>query len=279
MRADPPGVAASFGGYASVPGAAAALSLGVPLVIHEQNVIPGLANRLLAPWARILAVSFAHTLDGRRSWKKKGVVTGNPLLMPVSEGGSGEAREYFGLEEARMTLAVVGGSQGAASLNRAVLQALAAWKQRRDLQIVHSVGRDKYEEFAAEVAKVEIGGLLYRPLEFVERMDLLYRAADLMVCRAGATTVAELAAAGCPAVLVPYPHATAAHQDANAGVLEKAGAAVVVEDGSLNGRLLEELVDSLMADAGRLREMGEAARAMGRPGAASILAELLLSQA
>ncbi len=279
MKKDPPDVAAAFGGYASVPGAAAALSLGVPLAVHEQNVIPGLANRILAPRASVLAVSFGQTLERCRAWSGKAVVTGNPLLRRPEAVSREEARRFFGLETARKTLAVVGGSQGAASLNRAVLEALPAWRERSDMQLIHCVGRGKYQEFEAEAAKVSSGTFIYRAMEFVERMDLLYRAADLMVCRAGASTVAELAAAGCAAVLVPYPYATAAHQDANAGVLAHEGAAVVVEDRDLDGLRLKEEADRLLGDEETLRYMREAALRVGRPDAAARFAELVLSLA
>ncbi len=279
MKCDPPAVAAAFGGYASVPGAAAALSLRVPLVLHEQNVIPGMANRLLAPAARTLAVAFAGTLERFPGWKRKAVVTGNPLLRRAQEGSQIEALQAFGLEAGRKTLAVVGGSQGAGSLNRAVLEALPAWSGRGDLQLVHAVGKDKYQEFMEQAAKVDSGGLIYRPVEFIERMDLLYLVADLVVCRAGASTIAELAAAACASILVPYPYATAAHQDANADVLASEGAAVVVEDRQLDGQRLIKEVDTLLQDAERLRDMREAARRIGKPDAAARLAELVLSQA
>ncbi|MDD3717220.1 MAG: undecaprenyldiphospho-muramoylpentapeptide beta-N-acetylglucosaminyltransferase [Actinomycetota bacterium] len=279
MRKDTPAVAAAFGGYASVPGALAALSLRVPLVIHEQNVIPGLANRLLAPAASALAVSFDQTLARCPRWGRKAVVTGNPLLRRPRQGTLREARESFGLSEGRKTLAVVGGSQGAASLNRAVLEALPAWSGRSDLQLVHAVGRDKFDEFMTQAEKMERGELVYRPMRFIERMDLVYGVADLVVCRAGASTIAELAAAACPSILVPYPYATAAHQDANAAVLCEEGAALLLEDRQLSGSRLAREVDSLLADAGRLEAMREAARRVGRPDAAAALAGLVLSMA
>jgi len=279
MKGWKPRVAVAFGGYASVPGAAAALSRGVPLVIHEQNVIPGLANRLLAPFAGVVAVSFEDTMVNNPRWIRKAVITGNPLLRPPRPEGEEDPWDHFGLEKGRKTLAVVGGSQGAASLNRAVLEALSLWRERDDLQVVHSVGKDKYQEFLSQVATVDTRGMLYRPVEFIERMDLLYRAADLVVCRAGASTIAELAAAGCAAVLVPYPYATAAHQDANAGMLEKAGAAVVIKDRELDGRRLSQEVDGLFADMARLEEMRCSSRRVGRPDAAARLADLVLSHA
>jgi UDP-N-acetylglucosamine--N-acetylmuramyl-(pentapeptide) pyrophosphoryl-undecaprenol N-acetylglucosamine transferase len=279
MKNDPPRVAVGFGGYASVPGGAAALSLGIPLVIHEQNVIPGMANRLLAARASKIAVSFAGTLKKRPRWSQKAVVTGNPMLEREVAGDRDDAVDYFDLEKERKTLAVVGGSQGAASLNRALLEALPEWRNRSDLQIIHSVGRDKYQEFMAQAAKVDTGSMLYRPLEFIERMDLLYGVADLAVCRAGASTVAELAVAGCAAILVPYPYATAAHQDANAEVLAEEGAAVVIGDSELNGSRLAGEVDRLLAEKSRLERMRDAARRVGREDAAADLAELVLSQA
>src|SRR4030042_5589441 len=243
MKSWLPKVAVGFGGYASVPGAAAALSLGVPLVIHEQNVIPGMANRLLAPGAKIVAVSFEETRECHPRWRKKAVVTGNPLITSPRPREGESPWVHFGLEEARKTLAVVGGSQGAASLNRAVLEALPLWRDREDLQVVHSVGNDKHQEFMVQVAKVDTGSTIYCPLKFIERMDLLYRVADLVVCRSGASTVTELARAGCGAILVPYPYATAAHQDANASVLEKVGAALVIGDSEVDGQGLPRGVE------------------------------------
>jgi UDP-N-acetylglucosamine--N-acetylmuramyl-(pentapeptide) pyrophosphoryl-undecaprenol N-acetylglucosamine transferase len=279
MKENKPGVAVAFGSYASVPGALAALSLRVPLVIHEQNVVPGLANRLLALGAEKLAVSFEETLRRYPRWGKKAVVTGNPLLRRPQGGEEESPWEHFDLEERRNTLAVVGGSQGAASLNRAVLEALPLWRDRDDLQVVHCVGKDKYEDFLKRAAKVDTGKLLYRPLEFVERMDLLYRAADLVVCRSGASTVSELAARGCAAILVPYPYATAAHQEANAAVLEKAGAARVIKDSELDGRRLEREVEALLRDPDRLNAMRVRSLREGKPDAARRLSELVLELA
>lgn len=278
MRSDRPLLAVAFGGYAGVPGAVAALSLGIPLIIHEQNVIPGLANRLLAPLADTVAVSFAETLERFPRWGGKTVVTGNPLRHAESPQGD-EGWRYFGLDRERRTVGVVGGSQGAASLNRAVLEAIPGWRERKDLQVVHSVGRDKYQEFEAEAAKVDTGVLLYRPMEYIERMDLLYDVADLMVCRAGASTISELGAAGCAAILVPFPHATAAHQDANAGVLERAGGGLVISDGELSGERLCAEVIRLLDNPEVLLGMGEASRSTGRPGAAEMLAEVVLARA
>ncbi|MFW6113957.1 MAG: undecaprenyldiphospho-muramoylpentapeptide beta-N-acetylglucosaminyltransferase [Actinomycetota bacterium] len=277
MKENRPDAAVAFGGYASVPGAAAARSLGIPLILHEQNVIPGMANRLLAPVAGKIAVSFQDTLEICPGWRKKAVVTGNPLWRSLDAGKQEDPWRHFGLERERKTLAVIGGSQGAASLNRAVAQALPLWRERADLQIVHSVGRGKLEEYLHEVAEDYPGGVFYRPLGFVERMDLLYQAADLVVCRAGASTISELAAAGCAAILVPYPYATASHQDANAAVLERAGVAVVIDDEEMDGERLRREVDELLDDNDRLQGMRESSRRIGRPEAAAVLSRLVIS--
>jgi UDP-N-acetylglucosamine--N-acetylmuramyl-(pentapeptide) pyrophosphoryl-undecaprenol N-acetylglucosamine transferase len=277
MRWRRPDVAVAFGSYASIPPALAALSLGIPLVIHEQNVVPGRANRLLAWAAMRCAVSFPETLSRVPSWGKKAVVTGNPLLRPPGKGDRREALVHFGLEEGRFTLGVVGGSQGARTLNRAVREAVSLWAGRDDLQLVHSVGEKDYGELAGLASRGD-GGLIYRPFTFIERMDLLYEVADLMVCRAGAGTVSELAAYGCASILVPFPHA-GGHQEDNARVLAEAGAALVCKDEEFNGRKLKDMVEELMADGPRLEEMKRRAAARGRPGAAAALADLVLQVA
>lgn len=275
-----PDVAVSFGGYASMPGSLAAVSMGIPLVIHEQNAIPGLANRALAPLARKVAVSFRPTLEGSRRWRRKAMLTGNPLLPRSREDGHDEDPwSFFGLERGRRTVAVIGGSQGAASLNRAVLESLPVWRESGDLQVVHAVGADKFDEFSSMLEGGETGTFLYRPFAYIERMDLLYAVADLVVCRAGASTIAELAAAGCPSILVPYPYATAGHQDANARVLASLGAAALVPDRELDGERLRAEVRALMEDRARLERMSEAARRAAVPDAAARLADLVMEVA
>jgi UDP-N-acetylglucosamine--N-acetylmuramyl-(pentapeptide) pyrophosphoryl-undecaprenol N-acetylglucosamine transferase len=277
MKAEPPAVVVGFGGYASVPGSVAGLCVRAPLIIQEQNVIPGLANRLLASRADAIAVAFEATLEKFPRWRKKAAVTGNPLFDYDYGDGGEDAWSYFEIERGRLTVAVLGGSQGAASINRAVLELLPLLRDRDDLQIVHSVGPDKYQELEAEAAKVDKGKLVYRPLEFIKRMDLLYECADVAVSRAGASTISELAAAGCPAILVPYPYATAGHQEANAAVLTEAGGALLVRDDDLNGITLASLLQELLAQEGRLQNMGEAAGRLGKPDATARLAEMVLA--
>jgi UDP-N-acetylglucosamine--N-acetylmuramyl-(pentapeptide) pyrophosphoryl-undecaprenol N-acetylglucosamine transferase len=173
-------------------------------------------------------------------------------------------------------VAVVGGSLGALRLNRAVLDALPAWAGRADLCVYHVVGERDWELVTAAVRDVPPPeGLDYRPVRYEDRMPLLLAAADVFVCRAGATTVSELTAVGVPAVLVPLPTAPGDHQTANARVLADGGAAVLVPDGDLDGPRLVAEVDSLLVEPERLAAMGKAAAALGQRDAADRVAALV----
>ncbi len=256
----------------------AAICLGIPTLIHEQNLVPGVANRLLARFTDHAAVSFTESTPylGHRA---RVTLTGNPLRagFVVSPDKQAAYRE-FGLDANRKTLVVLGGSQGAAALNSAVKDALPLLASRDGLQLVHGVGRDKYEEFMAGVVETP-SGLIYRPFPFIDRMDLLYAIADIAVCRAGATTIAELQSSGVPSILVPYPFATGGHQEQNALWMERAGAARMLKQPELSGLSLYEVVDGLLADAAQLRSMAKRAVQVARPDAAARLADLALEMA
>ncbi len=278
MKCSRPAVAVGFGGYASLPPMVAALWLGIPTLIHEQNVVPGVANRLLALLADRTAVSFMESAAhlGRRS---RITLTGNPLRAEFSVSvEKAAAYGHFDLEPGRQTIVVLGGSQGAAALNQAVRDALPLFDARDDLQLVHAVGKDKYDDFASGLVKPS-GGFLYRPFPFIERMDLLYAVADLAVCRAGATTLAELQASGVPSILVPYPFATGGHQEKNALWMERAGAARMVKQEELDGESLHSLVDGLLGDRAALEAIAKRALQVARPDAAARLADLAVEMA
>jgi UDP-N-acetylglucosamine--N-acetylmuramyl-(pentapeptide) pyrophosphoryl-undecaprenol N-acetylglucosamine transferase len=272
-------VVVGMGGYVSLPAGLAALRGRRPLVLHEQNAVPGLANRALAVPARAVALSFpeAARLLPRRT---RTVVTGNPvreqvLAVPAErERLSKEARAELALDEDRRTVVVSGGSLGALHVNRATVEAVGRLRDRDDLQLVILAGPAHAEAIAREVP----GGtrLLVRVLPFLDRIELAYAVADLVVCRAGATTVAEITVCGVPSLLVPYPHATGRHQEANARALQRAGAAMVVMDHALSGDLLAGRILELLADRGRLRVMGARAGAWSRPDAAAQLAQVVL---
>ena len=268
-----PAVVLAVGGYASLPCAAAAVVLRVPLVLAEQNSVPGSTNRLLGRFARAAAVPFPGT-DLPRA-----VVTGTPV-RPEAEGvdrspeGRRSARADLGLPEGRRVLGVAGGSLGARRINEAVVDLVARWAPSRPVAVHHVVGARDFPDLGG-AGKPSSSAVWYRAVEYETRMPLLLAAADLMVCRAGGSTVAELALAGVPSVLVPLPGAPGDHQTANARVLSEPGGAVLLPDAECDGRRLEQIVDGLLFDGDRLDAMARAARAAGRPGAADGVAELV----
>lgn len=271
---------ASFGGYVSFPVSWAAGRRGLPLVVHEQNAVPGLANRLASRWAAHIAVSFPGSADRFRR-RERCAVTGNPvrddMLALDLAARRTPARERFGLAPDRPTLLVFGGSQGARSLNRAVIDAHAHWGEA-DIQILHAAGRSLYGETATawERARATTTGPRVRLVDFIDDMGDAYAAADVVLCRSGATSIAELTALGLPAVLVPYPHATGDHQRHNAEALERIGAARVIADEALTGSRLVQEVLPLLTDPGHHAEVAASARSFGRPDAATNVAQLVL---
>lgn len=270
-----PRVVLVVGGYASVPCALAAAALRVPMVVHEQNAVPGLANRLAARFARASASSFDGT-DLPRA-----VTTGNPVRPEVvaidrSAEGRAAAKEALGLPADRMVVAVFGGSLGARRINEAAKGLSQAWATRADLAVYHVVGSRDWDSFGAPTQPPSAeGGLVYRAVEYEERMPVLLAAADVAVCRAGGTSVAELATVGLPAVFVPLPIAPHDHQTANASALVSAGAAVLVPDPELTPERLMAEVGPLLDDGGRRRAMATAGRALARPDAADQVAALM----
>lgn len=275
--------AVTFGGYVSFPASRAAHLAGLPLVIHEQNALPGLANRFAGRWASRIAVTFPGSAE-RFAHPDKVVVTGNPvrddLLALDLEARRAQARTSFGLDPDTSTLLVFGGSQGARSLNRAIVRAHGLWAAPGQLQILHAAGASLHSEVAAawETARRQARGPHVRCVDFIEDMGAAYAAADIVVCRAGATSIAELTALGRPSVLVPYPHATRDHQMHNARALAQVGGAQVIEDGELTGRRLVDTVEPWIADAGARSGAARAARIFGRRDAAFQVARLVLEQ-
>lgn len=253
FRAD---VVLGVGGYASFPLVAAAWLRRVPAVLLEQNARPGLANRVLGHLARRICTTF----EAANAYFPRGRVvrTGNPVrAFPAPPSA----------RRAGFTLLVFGGSQGAHRLNLAMADAAAAlFAAIPDLRIVHQTGAADREAVAARYAAL---GVAAEARAFIDDMGAAYHGADLVVCRSGATTVAELTVLGKPAVLVPYPFAADDHQRANAEVLAERGAAVVLLDRDCGGERLAALVSELARDRARLEGMGEAARRLGVPDAAA----------
>ncbi len=273
LRRLQPSVVLGLGGYASVPCALAARLLRIPIVVAEQNAVPGLANRVASRWARASAVSFPGT-PLRRS-----VLTGNPVRSEVQsvdrESGRAAARAALGVEEGRRLVAVVSGSLGAARINRAAFGAVHRWADRDDLAVHHVVGRRDWEELADLRPDLSDAALDYRAVEYEDDMPGVYAAADLMVGRAGASSVAELAVVGLASVLVPLPGAPGDHQTANATQLAALGGAVVVPDAEMDGNRLALEVENLIKVPGLLDAMGREATDLGHRDADDRVADLL----
>jgi UDP-N-acetylglucosamine--N-acetylmuramyl-(pentapeptide) pyrophosphoryl-undecaprenol N-acetylglucosamine transferase len=270
--------AAVFGGYVSVPLVLAARSMRVPIVVHEQNSVPGMANRLAARWAVNVAASFpASTARFRRP--ERVVVTGNPVRPGFAAIDRAAERERalarFDLKGTRRTLLAFGGSQGARRINEALVAAAGHWSEPATTQILHVAGRSGFEAASAAWERAAPGGPLVRCVPFVEDMESAYAAADVALSRAGASTLAELTLLGLPSVLVPFPHATEDHQTANARDLAAAGGALLVADAELDGPRLVAAVEPLLRDSGARGRMSAAASAFARPHAADDVAALI----
>lgn len=271
-----------MGGYVSAPGVIAARRAGIPVVLHEQNAVPGLANRLLARGAAAVGLTFADAA-AKLPRRLRTVVTGNPVRDPIRAVSKGrerlaaEAMAAFGLDPSRQTVLVFGGSQGALHLNEAVADAARLLARSERLQLLVSTGRAHVGMLDAVTGWDE--PMRVHALGFIDRMDLAYAAADLAVSRAGANNVTELAVCGIPAILVPYPHATENHQEANALELVRAGAAELLHDTALTPGTLAARITAALADGSRLAAMRRAALAWARPDADRRLAELVVEVA
>lgn len=273
--------AVTFGGYVSFPVAWAAARLHLPLVVHEQNSVPGVANRLAGRWADRIAVTFPGSADRFRH-PERAAVTGNPVREEILgldlEASRVEARRHFRLAPDRTTVLIFGGSQGARTLNQAAVATQGRWARPAELQILHAAGASLHAETSAawEAARRTHPEPRVRCVDFIDDMAAAYAAADVVVCRAGATSIAELTVLGEPAVLVPYPHATGDHQRHNAQALAQAGAAAVIDDGELDGERLVGTLEPWLLDADARAAVAAAARSFGRPDAATNVARLLL---
>ena len=277
VRRHRPAVVLVLGGYASVACVLGAVLWRVPIVVAEQNARAGAANRVAGFFARAAAVPFAETDLPRK------VVTGNPVRSEVlavdRASGRDAARVALDLPLDRVVVAVVTGSLGARRVNEAVRAAVPEWADRTDLAVRHVVGSRDHDAMVADAPALPDGGLIYQMVRYEDRMDLVLAAADLLVGRAGGTTVAELAEVGLPAVLVPLPIAPRDHQTANAGALVRAGAAVLLPDAELDGPRLVAALGPLLDDPDRLTAMGAAARTLAHPDAADRVAALVEAHA
>jgi UDP-N-acetylglucosamine--N-acetylmuramyl-(pentapeptide) pyrophosphoryl-undecaprenol N-acetylglucosamine transferase len=272
-------VAVGMGGYASIPLIVGARMAGVPSLIHESGAVAGRANRVASLLTPNVALAFD---DAAAQFRGATRTVGMPLNPQIAsfDGAAlrAEARRAFGLDEGSTMVLVSGGSQGSARLNAAAVGLAERWRDRSDVRIVLKAGRDHTEAVRKEL-DTSGGGAVVNLVSFFERMDHAYAAGDVMLSRAGAGTVAELAVVGLPSVLVPYPYAPDDHQAVNAAVLVNAGAAVMVRDAEATADRIGPMIEQFIDEPEKLRHMSEAAAKVARPRAAEELADWVLELA
>ncbi len=264
VREFAPDLIFSIGGYASGPTVLVGWVRRVPCVLLEPNVIPGLTNRLLGRLATKVCVGFPRTAQFFPS--QKAVCTGSPVRWR-----SLAPHLHTATPAAEFTLLIFGGSAGARRLNQIVPQAVATLG--KSLKVIHQTGKADYEEVKAAYTRLRVGATI---VPFIDNMQEVYAAADLVVCRAGAMTLAELTAFGKPSILIPYPYAVDDHQRANAEVLVQAGAARMILDAELTPERLGAVIETLTSDRQLLEAMSRAAVTLGHPDAtAAVMRECL----
>ena len=273
-------VAVGMGGYASIPLILGARLAGVPSLIHESGAVAGRANRVAALLTRNIAVAFD---EAAAVFKGKARTVGMPLNPQIAAFDRSrlraEARAAFAVPEGTTMVLVSGGSQGSVRLNDAAIGLAARWRGRDDVRIVLKAGEAHADGVRRRIEEESGTRELVQLVTFFERMDHAYAAADLMLSRAGAGTVAELAAVGLPSILVPYPYAPDDHQAVNASVLTKVGAAVMVRDAEASPEVLGPVIEDLLDHPDKLQAMGEATRKVARPHAAEELAQWVMELA
>ncbi|MDG1480898.1 MAG: undecaprenyldiphospho-muramoylpentapeptide beta-N-acetylglucosaminyltransferase [Myxococcota bacterium] len=257
------------GGYIAAPPVLAAWTLGIPRIIHESNVTPGMANKLCARFADLVMVTYEQT-GAKLPGDAPREVVGCPVNPRVLQGDRSAAAARYGIDPARSTLLVVGGSLGAATINQ--LAAAGAALTDRAWQIIWITGPRYLKEITSSLGVLPEGVIL---VGYEDRMGDAYAAADLVLCRAGSSTLAELTVLGKPSILVPSPNVTDNHQEANARGLESAGAAVVVVERDLDVSSTVIEIDALLSSAERLSVMSESAKSLGQPDTAGMVADLI----
>lgn len=268
-----PDIIIGLGGYASFATVLAGLLRKIPTVVLEQNTVPGLANRLLAKFAQAVCITYQESMAFFP--KHKTFLTGNPIRERIMKGSRVSAIKIFGLESGKFTVFIFGGSRGASSINKAAVEALQYLLDvRDDLQFLHQTGEKDYEFVRDAYRSYGFKGTV---TPFVFQMAEAYVVSDLVIARAGATTLAELTALGKASILIPYPFAAGGHQEFNAKKLERMQAATVVLDRDLGGEMLASHIREMFVNYDKREKMQLSARALGQPHAAGKVADIAMS--
>ncbi|HOX55226.1 MAG: undecaprenyldiphospho-muramoylpentapeptide beta-N-acetylglucosaminyltransferase [Candidatus Omnitrophica bacterium] len=244
-----PDIVLGFGGYHCGPVVMLAHFLRIPTLIHEQNVVPGKANSILAKFVDKIAVSFPESLKFFPS--RKTFFTGCPLRKEIIDVSLDEARKEFNIKDDKFTIFVVGGSQGSHSINSKFLESISQINNKEALRIIHVTGYQDYDFMLKEYARLKVDALVFA---FLKKIGYAYKIADMAITRAGASTISELIALRIPALIIPYPFA-GGHQLINAEVLSRAGAAIVMEDSKVTAANLKENISSLISDRNIIKRM------------------------
>ncbi len=268
-----PDVVVGLGGYASFGPVVTGYLMSVPIVIMEQNSVPGLANKVLSIFADVICVTYHESISFFP--KNKTYITGNPVRSGILTASKASAYELFGLERNKFTIFVFGGSSGARKINRALCGAFGNLNDLREkIQFLHQTGKEDFETVRETYRKWGFKGMA---APFIHQMPEAYAVADLVISRAGATTLAELTAAGRPAILIPYPYAAGHHQELNAQRLAEMGAARVVFDHELDAEILAKNIRELYENDGIRSEMQRSSKSIGKPDAAQKVLEIVTS--
>jgi UDP-N-acetylglucosamine--N-acetylmuramyl-(pentapeptide) pyrophosphoryl-undecaprenol N-acetylglucosamine transferase len=273
LRRLKPDAVIGVGGYASFSPVLAGYFMSIPTIIAEQNSFPGLANRVLGKVVDAVCLTYHESISFFPMGKT--FVTGNPIRAGILSVNRDSAYRLFGLNRFKFTVTILGGSQGASNVNGAVCGSFPYLQSlREELQFLHQTGKGDLESVRGEYRKWGFAGTA---AAFIHHMADAYAVADLVVARAGATTLAEVTSVGKPVILIPYPHATGHHQELNARRLSEMGAARIIQDGDLNGEVLAKHIGELYSDESARAEMQRASRALGKPDAAQKVVDIVAS--
>ncbi|MBU0709089.1 MAG: UDP-N-acetylglucosamine--N-acetylmuramyl-(pentapeptide) pyrophosphoryl-undecaprenol N-acetylglucosamine transferase [Candidatus Omnitrophica bacterium] len=268
-----PEIVVGFGTIYSLPTVLFAWLLRIKTMIHEQNVVPGRANSFLARFVDKIAISFHNSSSFFKLSKNKFVFTGNPLRQNLKAVERCRALDFFDFDADKFTVLVIGGSQGSRIINRVFLEALALLTDKYSLQIIHITGNKDYDLITGEYKNLEIK---FKSIVFLKEIEYAYSISDLVVSRAGASTITELVKFSIPALIIPYPFAYS-HQLKNAQILQDLGAAVVIDENKLNPQMFRELLEGLISNPQRCDSMRSAYRKIKMFDAGNLLVDQALS--
>jgi UDP-N-acetylglucosamine--N-acetylmuramyl-(pentapeptide) pyrophosphoryl-undecaprenol N-acetylglucosamine transferase len=273
LREVMPNIVIGVGGYASGALVLMASLKSVPTLIHEQNSVPGTTNRILGRFVDRVCVTYQESMSGFPLGKT--FLTGNPIRMKIMKGDRGSACRLFSLDKNLFTVFIFGGSSGAGSINRTMVDALNHLGDLRDsIQFLHQTGDKDFQGIREAYRKAGVKGTV---APFIYQMAEAYAVADTVISRAGATTLAELTALGKPAILIPYPHAAGRHQEFNAMKLREMGAAHLILDHEMSGEVMARQIREMYGDAQGLKDMQRASRGLGTPDACSKIVDIAMS--